>query len=58
MKGMAEADKLGLEEPEKKETIIVDYGGANVAKPLHVAICVLLLSERASSAWAVLWDMR
>ena len=36
MKGMAEADKLGLEEPEKKETIIVDYGGANVAKPLHV----------------------
>ena len=36
MKGMAEADKLGLKEPEKKETIIVDYGGANVAKPLHV----------------------
>ena len=36
MKGMSEADKLGLEEPEKKETIIVDYGGANVAKPLHV----------------------
>ena len=36
LKGMAEADKLGLEEPEKKETIIVDYGGANVAKPLHV----------------------
>ena len=22
--------------PEKKETIIVDFGGANVAKPLHV----------------------
>ena len=36
MAGMAAADKLGLEEPEKKETIIVDYGGANVAKPLHV----------------------
>lgn len=36
MAGMAEADKLGLEAPEKKETIIVDYGGANVAKPLHV----------------------
>ena len=33
---MAGASKLGLEEPEKKETIIVDYGGANVAKPLHV----------------------
>ena len=36
MEEMAEAYKLGLEEPEKKETIIVDYGGANVAKPLHV----------------------
>lgn len=34
--GMAAEEKLGLEEPEKKETIIVDYGGANVAKPLHV----------------------
>lgn len=33
---MAAEEKLGLTEPEKKETIIVDYGGANVAKPLHV----------------------
>lgn len=33
---MAVADRLGLEEAKKKETIIVDYGGANVAKPLHV----------------------
>ena len=33
---MSAAPKLGVEEPEKKETIIVDYGGANVAKPLHV----------------------
>ena len=36
MNGMASAEKLGLEEPEKKQTVIVDYGGANVAKPLHV----------------------
>lgn len=36
MKGMAAGEKLGLEKPEKPETIIVDYGGANVAKPLHV----------------------
>lgn len=28
--------KFGLEEADKKETIIIDYGGANVAKPLHV----------------------
>ena len=33
---MAADEKLGLGEPEKKETIIVDFGGANVAKPLHV----------------------
>ncbi len=36
MNGMAADKKLGLEEPAKKETIIVDFGGANVAKPLHV----------------------
>ena len=28
--------KLGVEEVKTGETIIVDYGGANVAKPLHV----------------------
>lgn len=33
---MAEAPRFGLEEPEKPEKIIIDYGGANVAKPLHV----------------------
>ncbi len=33
---MAGEEKLGLDEAEKPETIIVDYGGANVAKPLHV----------------------
>ena len=33
---MAQTDKFGLEKPEKEKTIIIDYGGANVAKPLHV----------------------
>ena len=33
---MAASEKFGVGEPEKKETIIVDYGGPNVAKPLHV----------------------
>ena len=36
MRGMAEADKFGLEMPEQPKKIIVDYGGPNVAKPLHV----------------------
>ena len=33
---MRSADKFGLEEPEKPASIILDYGGPNVAKPLHV----------------------
>ena len=28
--------KFNLGEPEKKETVVLDYGGPNVAKPLHV----------------------
>ena len=33
---MAVSETLGLEKAEKPETIVIDYGGANVAKPLHV----------------------
>ena len=33
---MEEADKFGLEKPEKIKKIVIDYGGPNVAKPLHV----------------------
>ncbi len=29
-------DRLGVVEADQKKTIIIDYGGANVAKPLHV----------------------
>lgn len=36
LKAMSSEDKLGVNAPEKQKTIIVDYGGANVAKPLHV----------------------
>lgn len=32
---VAQEPKFGLEQPETKK-IIIDYGGANVAKPLHV----------------------
>lgn len=31
-----ESKTFGIELNEKKETIIVDYGGPNIAKPLHV----------------------
>lgn len=33
---MSRLPKFGLEEPEKPGMIVVDYGGANVAKALHV----------------------
>jgi len=36
VKGMAAAEKFGLETSGKPKKIIIDYGGANVAKPLHV----------------------
>lgn len=33
---MAEAEKFGLQGEETPKTVVIDYGGANVAKPLHV----------------------
>ena len=33
---MAEDEKFGVEEEMQPKTIMVDYGGPNVAKPLHV----------------------
>lgn len=33
---MSETEKLGVEEAEEPKTIMIDYGGPNVAKPLHV----------------------
>jgi len=34
--GMRNEEKFGLEKPVHKRSVIVDYGGPNVAKPLHV----------------------
>ena len=36
MNGMREDDRLGCEETKNPKTIMIDYGGPNVAKPLHV----------------------
>ncbi len=36
VKKMREEAKFGLEAPDKPKKIMIDYGGANVAKPLHV----------------------
>ena len=36
VKEMEKAEKFGAEEPGRGKKIVVDYGGPNVAKPLHV----------------------
>lgn len=36
LKEMEASDKFGLKKPEKVKKIVIDYGGPNVAKPLHV----------------------
>ncbi len=33
---MKEQEHFGVEKPEKVQKIVIDYGGPNVAKPLHV----------------------
>lgn len=35
-KAMMKEEKFGIPAPEKERTVVIDYGGANVAKPLHV----------------------
>lgn len=36
LQNMRNDDKFGLQTPEHAQKIIIDYGGPNVAKPLHV----------------------
>ena len=35
-KAMMTEEKFGIPAPEKERTVVIDYGGANVANPLHV----------------------
>ena len=36
IKKMRGSEKFGLEEPKEPKKVVIDYGGPNIAKPLHV----------------------
>ena len=55
VRDMAAAEKFGLEISPNPGKIIIDYGGANVAKPLHVGH---IRSARASRGSAGMRDMK
>ena len=41
------------------ETVMVDYGGANVAKPLHVGhLRAAVIGESIKAHWAGSWAIR
>ncbi len=57
MNKMAADEKLSVETAENPKTIIIDYGGPNVAKPLHVGHLRSAIIGRASSVSDVLLDI-
>jgi len=43
---MAADERMGYEQATERQSIVVDYGGANVAKPLHVGhLCSAIIGE-------------
>mgnify|MGYP000108030271 FL=1 len=52
---MQNDEELSVEKAKNPKTIIVDYGGANVAKRFTSAISVPRSSARASSVWDASW---
>ena len=55
---MEEAEDLGIQKAENPEMIVVDYGGPNVAKPLHVGHLRSAIIGKALNVLREKWDMR
>ena len=55
---MEEAEDLGIQKAENPEMIVVDYGGPNVAKPLHVGHLRSAIIGESVKRIAKKWDMR
>jgi len=45
---------LGAPETGRNKTLVIDFGGPNVAKPMHVAICALRSSAIPCSVFSAL----
>ena len=54
---MAADENLGVEKEKNPKKVIIDYGGPNVAKPLHVGHLRSAISERALNVLSVLKEM-
>jgi len=52
IKGMQTKEKFGFSDAENPETVIIDYGGANVAKSLHVGhLRSAIIGESVKRIW-------
>ena len=58
LQGMEANEKFGLEKPEHPKKIIIDYGGPNVAKPLHVGHLRSAVIGESVKRISAMWDMR
>lgn len=55
---MRNSEKMGVEEAKDPQTMILDYGGPNVANHCMSDICVLQSSVRVSREWEDIWDIK
>ncbi len=57
-KMQADEGRYGCEKTKEPKTIMIDYGGPNVAKPLHVGHLRSAIIGESINASDVLWDIR
>ena len=58
LQNMKTAENLGVEKAKKSKKMVLDYGGPNVAKPLHVGHLRSAIIGGEHQEWEDFWDMR